>query len=54
MSQVIETNVNQLLVTLWDDPGYYKIDRKHGENTTITYIENYEEIEDNINCTDLI
>ena len=54
MSQVIETNVNQLLVTLWDDPGYYKIDRKQGENTTITYIEDYGGIEDNVNCTDLI
>ena len=28
VSQVINSNVNQLLVALWDKPGFFKIDRR--------------------------
>ena len=54
VSQIINTNVvNQLLVTIWDDSGYYKIDRKQDE-FKMSYIEDLSNIEDNNNCTDLI
>ena len=42
-----------MLVTLWDDSGYYKIDRKQDE-FKMSYIEDKNNIEYNINCTDLI
>ena len=53
MSQVINSNINQLLVALWDDPGYYKIERRQFDQK-ITYISDSGNVENNINCTDLI
>ena len=39
VSQIANTNVvNQLLATIWDDSGYYKINRKQDE-FKISYIE---------------
>ena len=53
VSQVINSNINQLLVALWDDPGYYKIERRQYDKKT-TYISDTGNIENNIHCTDLI
>ena len=53
VSQVINSNINQLLVALWDDPGYYKIERRQYDKKT-TYISDSGNIENNIHCTDLI
>ena len=53
VSQAINSNVNQLLVALWDEPGYYKVERRQYEHK-ITYIEDSSNIENNYNCTDLM
>ena len=53
MSQVISSNLNQILATVWDEPGVWKIDRTSNE-IEVTLIEDDTNIEGNINCTDLI
>ena len=53
VSQVINSNVNQILVALWDEPGFFKIDRRTTEQK-ITKIEDTTNIPGNINCTDLV
>ena len=53
VSQVIQSNVNQLLVALWDKPGYYRIQRKSYENH-VTYIPDETGVKHNYHCTDLV
>ena len=53
VSQVIASNLNQILATVWDEPGVWKIDRTSNE-IEVTLIEDDTNIEGNINCTDLI
>ena len=53
VSQVVSSNVNQLLVALWDEPGYIKLDRKRAE-LKLTYIEDKTRVPNNLRCTDLI
>ena len=53
VSQVVNSNVNQLLVALWEEKGFYKIDRRTSEKK-VTLIEDETEIERNYHCTDLV
>ena len=50
---MINSNVNQLLVALWETPGFFKIDRRKAEQK-ITHIEDETRIPGNYHCTDLV
>ena len=53
VSQVINSNVNQLLVALWEEPGYFKIDRRR-TGLEMTHIEDETNVANNFQCTDLV
>ena len=53
VSQVVSSSLNQILATVWDEPGVWKIDRNSNESE-VTLIEDDTHIEGNIHCTDLI
>ena len=53
VARVANCNVNQLLVALWDVPGYYKLERATFEHTC-TLIGDRTRIEGNFQCTDLV
>ena len=53
VSQVIISNVNQLLVALWEESGFYRIQRSTYDHQ-ITYIADETGVPNNYHCTDLI
>ena len=53
VSQVVNSNVNQVLASIWDKPGFFKIERSINESQ-VTHIEDNTGVLGNDQCTDLI